>query len=130
VSLTRRFLLATGILYVLLGVAYLVAPVRMAALADLALPTAKAVIEIRGFYGGQLVGIGAFILLGAWRSSYASPALLLIALSLGGTAVGRLVGISSAGTLPPIIVGVLAIEITASVVALFLLIRGADTPAA
>jgi hypothetical protein len=120
VSLERVFLLATGLLFVAFGVAYLVAPVPMAALADLGVASPLAVIEMRGFYGGQLVGLGALVLLGARRSAFVAPALLLLLASLGGTALGRLVGVLASGSLPAIIAVALAMELAGALGALAL----------
>lgn len=119
-SLTRLFLLATGLLSIGFGVAYLVAPVPMSALTGLDASTPLSAIEVRGFYGGQLVGLGAFILLGVGSARFVGPALLLVAASLGGTALGRIAGVLAAGSLPPIIVGALALEIAATLAALLL----------
>ncbi len=120
-SIVRGYLLAIGLLLVAFGVAYLIAPVPMAALAGLDLPTPLALIEVRGFYGGQLVGLGGFILLGVSRPRFVVPGLLLTALSLGGTAFGRIVGILATGSLPPMIVVALILEIAGSAVAVFLM---------
>lgn len=119
-SLNRFFLFVAGLGLVGFGAAYLIAPVPMAAAADLAVATPLAAIEIRGFYGGQLVGLGVFVLLGAWRPAFVVPALLLLATSLGGTALGRVAGILAAGSLPSILIGVLAIEVAGAVAALLL----------
>jgi hypothetical protein len=119
-SLTRLFLLATGLLYLVLGAAYLVAPVPLGTLADFAARTPTATIELRGFYGGQMIGLGAFVLLGVRWSAFESPALLVVAASLGGTALGRVVGIAAAGSLPPIILGVLTLEALGAAGALLL----------
>ena len=133
-SIVRGYLLAIGLLLVAFGVAYLIAPVPMAALAGLDLPTSLALIEVRGFYGGQLVGLGGFILLGVSKPRFVVPGLLLTALSLGGTAFGRIVGILAAGSLPPMIIAALILEIAGSGVAVLLLNRehkvGAATHAA
>jgi hypothetical protein len=88
-----------------------------------------AVIEMRGFYGGQLVGLGGFVLLGARRPDFAAPALLLVAASLGGTALGRLVGVLASGSLPGMIVGALALELGGAVAALVLWSRGRGSAA-
>jgi hypothetical protein len=127
VSLTRTFLLATGVLLVGFGLAYLVTPVAMSSLADLVPATPLAVIEVRGFYGGQLVGLGAFVLLGARWPAFAVPALLVVAASLGGTALGRVVGIVAAGETPPIVLGALALELGGAACALFLWKRERST---
>ena len=129
-SLVRAYLLVIGLLLVAFGVAFLIAPVPMAALGGLDLPTPLALIEVRGFYGGQLVGIGAFILLGVSRPRFVVPALLLIVFSLGGTAVGRILGIAATGSLPPMIVGALMLEVAGSVVALLLTNRAQEVGAA
>jgi hypothetical protein len=122
-SLTRLFLLVTGGLLVAIGIAFLVAPGAMIGVMDLAVDTPVAAIEIRGFYGGQMVGLGAFVLLGALRPGFAVAALLLLAASLGGTALGRLVGVLAAGTFPAAITWALALEIGGTVAALLLLPR-------
>ena len=129
-SIVRGYLLGIGLLLVTFGVAYLITPVPMAALAGLDLPTSLALIEVRGFYGGQLIGLGGFVLVGVSKPRFVVPGLLLIALSLGGTALGRMVGILAAGTLPPMIVGALFLEIAGSCVALFLLNRENQVAAA
>jgi hypothetical protein len=114
---TRAFLLATGVLFLAFGIAYLVAPVPTASLAALELSTPLAVIEVRGFYGGQLIGLGGLILLGGRRPRFVVPALLVVVASLGGTAAGRIVGVLSTGSLPPIIIAALVVEIGGAVVA-------------
>src|SRR5262245_61101682 len=123
-SLTRLFLLATGVLYLVLGAAYLIAPAPLGTLADFDARTPAALIELRGFYGGQMVGLGAFVLLGVWRSSFVAPALLVTVASLGGTALGRVVGIFASGSLPGVVVGVLSLEVLGAAAALWLWSRG------
>jgi Domain of unknown function (DUF4345) len=122
-SIVRGYLLAVGLLGVAFGVAYLIAPIPMAALGGLDLPTPLARIEVRGFYGGQLIGLGAFLLLGVSRPQFVVPGLLVAAFTLGGTALGRMVGILVAGSLPPTILGALMLEIAAAGVAVWLLNR-------
>ncbi len=129
-SIVRSYLLAVGLLLVGFGMAYLVAPVPVTALTDLELRTAVARIEVRGFYGGQLVGLGVFVQLGVWRQRFVVPGLLLTALSLGGTALGRIVGALAAGSLPPVIVGALVLEVVGSAGALLLMDRKRRTGAA
>ena len=62
----RMYLLAVGVCSLVLGLAYVIRPVEMAALTEFTLPSPMAIIEIRAFYGGQLVGLGFAILLGLW----------------------------------------------------------------
>ena len=119
--LVRVFLVAIGTISVIIGLAFIIWPAEGAALADLELTSPTAVIEVHGFYGGQLVGLGVAILVGAWKQRFVVPALVLIAASLGGTAVGRLSGVIAEGTFPPIVAGLLLAEVaTAASAALFL----------
>jgi hypothetical protein len=99
----------------------------MSSLADLVPATPLGVVEVRGFYGGQLVGLGVFVLLGVRRPAFAVPALFLVAASLGGTGLGRVVGIAASGETPPILLGALAIELGAAACALVLWKRERST---
>jgi hypothetical protein len=81
------------------------------------------VIDVQGFYGGQLIGIGAAILLGVWNARLVVPALMLAVAPLAGTAVGRLYGVFATGTCPPLIAGVLVVEASTASVGWVLLRR-------
>ena len=122
-TLLRAFLVAAGGFSLVAGLAYLIQPAEMAAVAGLALPTPAAVIEVQGFYGGQLVGLGAATLLGAWKHRFVMPALILLAASLGGTASGRIYGIVASGSCTPLIAGFLLLEAATATVAVVLLRR-------
>ena len=122
-TLVQAYLLAAGGFSVVAGFAYLIRPVEMAALAGLALSSPTAVIEVQGFYGGQLVGLGAAVLLGVWKPRFVVPALVLLAASLGGTAFGRLYGIAASGSCPPLIAGIVSLEVGTAIVAVILLRR-------
>lgn len=120
-TLVRAYLLAAGASSVVAGVAFLLRPVEMAALVGLTLSPPTGVIEVQGFYGGQMVGLGAAILLGVWRPRFVLPALMLLVASLGGTAVGRLYGIAVNGSCPPLIAGLLSLEAATAIAAVVLL---------
>ena len=120
-TLVRIYLLAIGTFSAVIGLAYMFRPVEMATLADLALSSPTAVIEVQGFYGGQLLGLGIAILLGLWSPRFVVAALLLAAAPLAGTAVGRLYGVLVGGTCPLVIAGLFVLEAaTASVGAILL----------
>ena len=106
----RMYLLAVGVCSLVLGLAYVIRPVEMAALTEFTLPSPMAIIEIRAFYGGQLVGLGFAILLGLWDRRFVLPGLLLAAVPLAGTAAGRLYGVIDAGTFPPVAAGFFVLE--------------------
>jgi len=115
-TLLRTYLLAVGGFGVLAGLGYLLRPVELAALAELGLPTPTAVLEVQGFYGGQLLAVGAAILLGLLDRRFVVPALFLAAVPVGGTAAGRLFGTIVGGGCPPVIAGLFALEaVTATV---------------
>ena len=122
-TLVRLYLLAVGGFSVIVGLGYMIRPAEMAAIAELELPSPTAVIEVQGFYGGQLVGLGAAMLLGLWNSRLVVPALVLAVASLGGTAIGRLYGVVAGGTCPPLIAGLLVVEAVTACVAVVLLKR-------
>lgn len=116
----RLFLLAVGTFSVLAGIAYLVAPVELAAATQTTLESSTAVIEVRGFYGGQMIGLGIFMLLGLQRAEFTRPALVLAAASLGGTGAGRVVGMVADGVAPGIMLALLGVELGCAAVALWL----------
>ena len=122
-TFTRLFLLATGGFTLAAGLVFMVRPATVAALADLSLTSPLAVIEIQGFYGGQLAGAGIAILLALWSHLLVAPALVLLAATLGGTAFGRLYGVAASGTCPPIIAGLIVVEAGTAIVAGVLLGR-------
>lgn len=128
-SLDRVFLALGSLAFAGLGLAYLVAPAEMMLLTEMTLPTATAQIEVRGFYGGQMLGIALFAWLGLRREALRVPALLLIAADLGGTALGRAVGMAVAGSAPPVMVGLFALEAGTTLLALWFATRPVPRPA-
>lgn len=77
-------------------------------------------IEVRGFYGGLELGIAAFL---AWCAAAKSAervraGLVLTAAVLGGTAVGRLVGVAlEGGSTTPQMWSFVALELTGTTLA-------------
>lgn len=121
VNIARLFLFVAGAFFVLAGLAFLVAPVALSEPAQLGLASPVAILEVQGFYGGQMIGLGAFVLLGAMRSQLAVAALLLIAADLGGTAMGRAVGMATSGELPVVMLGLMVLESVTAVVSAVLI---------
>jgi hypothetical protein len=115
-TMLRVYLLAVGGFSVVAGFGYLLRPIELAALAELSLPSPTAVLEVQGFYGGQLVAVGIAIILGLLDRRFVVPALFLAAVPVAGMAAGRLFGVLSGGGCPPTIAGLFAIEaVTATV---------------
>lgn len=122
------FLWLIGAGYVALGLAYLVAPVQLAATTGMALPAVGAVIDVQAFYGGQMLGVGVAALLALRQSWLQMPVLVMIAATLGGTAFGRAAGMVSAGEAPLLMVGLFVLEAVVTATALALLSRTRATP--
>ena len=106
-------LIATGLGFCGFGLAYVLRPVRMAALTDLPLPTPSARADFMATYGGCQVGLGLFLLACAREQSWLAPGLLAGAAVLAGLACARGLGILvGAGRVRATIWGGLAIELT------------------
>ncbi len=88
-----------GLAFLGFGLAFLLFPAGMTEGLDITLPTARADIEIRAFYGGLELGFGAFLLLAARRNDWHVPALVGAAMLLGGAGATRVVGQLVAGEL-------------------------------
>ena len=123
VNLAKAFLLVVGSFFLTVGVAYLVAPAALAALVQMSLVSPVAVIEVQGFYGGQMIGLGAFTLLGAFRPQFAAAALILVAADLGGTAIGRAVGMVASSQFPAEMLALMLVESVSAVVSIALVRR-------
>ena len=115
-----------GLVFVLYGMAFALAPVEMAAWATGDAPdTPSAVIDMRATYGGMSIALGATILLLGLRASTLSLALLIIAIVLLAMAVTRLIGMVVDGTPNATMIIYLVLEIVGAVLALY--VRRAET---
>jgi len=94
----RIVLLLYGLMFMGFGVAFLLSPLKMASATAFDLLSPAAVTEMRAFYGGLEIGLGAYLLVAMAQRKWAGAALqALIAIS-GGIACGRLFGILVDGT--------------------------------
>ena len=80
------------------GLAFLLNPAGMIEGLDISLPTNRADIEIRAFYGGLELGFAAFLGLAALKRDWRRPALVCAALVLGATGGTRIGAMAMAGT--------------------------------
>lgn len=122
-SFPRLYVLLNGVVALAFGAAYFFYPVSMASLTELELPTAAAVIDIRAFYGGQLMGLGALAIAFAMRERLVPYGLWLTLATLGATGIARLAGASVEGVYPWTMVLAALMEIAIAGGALYLLIR-------
>lgn len=78
---------------------------------DIAATSAAGLIELRAFYGGLELGLGAFLLLCARHPHWRSAGLALTLLANGGIGAMRLAGIASTGVFTPFFAAALAWEL-------------------
>ena len=90
-SLDRVVLALNGVLCLLAGVACVVAPASLAEQAGLSMAP-SALTEIRAFHGGLLVGLGCFQIWCIRRPTLTFAGLLMVALSVGGAGIARVLG--------------------------------------
>lgn len=90
-SLDRVVLGLNAAFCILAGVACVVAPASLAGQAGLSMAP-SALTEIRAFHGGLLVGLGCFQIWCLRRPELTFAGLLMVALSVGGAGVARVLG--------------------------------------
>lgn len=86
-------LLLTGVGFLGFGAAYALWPSRMAAVTELALPTATARADFAATYGGFQLGFGGFLLICARSPVWVEPGLWAGAAALAGFAGVRTLAI-------------------------------------
>lgn len=129
-GLSRALLAGTGLIYVLLGMAFALWPTEWAAKVGLVLDHPDAVIEIRAFYGGLELGLGAFFVVCAWRRGWLQPGLWALAFTYGGLASMRGLGLLAEGLGGALQPQMLGIEVCGAVLACAALFMSrADRPA-
>jgi hypothetical protein len=115
----KAVLLALAAGFVAFGVAFLLAPAKVAAVADLTTHGKNGLIELRAFYGGIELGLGLFFGVSALRPAWHVPALWAAFLTLGGVVGARIYGISVEGSAGAMIYVFLAVEIAGLCLAVF-----------
>ena len=99
------------------GAAFAAFPHRMAATVDIQLPTDTATTDFIATYGGFEIGFAVFLFLCLRRDDRVRLGLLASACAVTGFAVSRALGILVLGDVRPVLLGVLAFEVTAAAVA-------------
>ena len=92
-SFPRISLILTGLFFLALGTAFLVAPDTMMQLARLPADRPATMIEVEARWGGLHVGLGLFFLISSFRFRWVRAALGAQILVFGGLAGGRLTGL-------------------------------------
>ena len=88
-SLPALILILAGVGFVGFGIAYAVAPDRMAALTDLSLPSPTARADFVATYGGFQIGFGLLLLACARDGAWVEPGLWAVVAALAGFATLR-----------------------------------------
>jgi hypothetical protein len=122
-TLAKGGLLTGAVVFVGVGLGFLLAPVQWASVTEIALPTAMARTDFRATYGGFDLAMGVFLAVCAFRTGWTRPGVAALALAAAGFGGGRLVGILVEGTASPLMLAFLGIETTCALLALYVLQR-------
>lgn len=104
------------------GVAIVAAPATVLSPVGVS-ATAAGWVELRAFYGGLELGLGAALLACAARAAWRRPGLWLVVLGNGGIALARILGIVATGEFTPFFAWALAWELGFTLAAALALAR-------
>ena len=106
-----RLVLATAaVLFAAFGAAFAVAPHRLAAMVDIALPTNTATIDFVATYGGFEIGFAIFLFYCLMRPERVRLGLLASAWAVTGFAATRAIGLLVFGGASSVMYGALGFE--------------------
>lgn len=95
--LARLLIVLSALMFLGLGVAFVVNPEGMAGSIDIVFANATARTDLMATYGGIEIGLGLFLLVCWRRSTWLSAGLTMNGLVFGGLGSARLVGMIQAG---------------------------------
>ena len=121
--MSSAVLTLVGAFWATFGVACLVAPASMLAMAAIEFTSAQSATEIRAMYGGAQVGFGIFLFYASRVPQFVKPALLVLAFIMAGFAIGRLYGIALDRAFDSVTLASLAVETALFVLAALALSR-------
>jgi hypothetical protein len=111
-------------MFIAYGLACLFSPALPAGYAGLEFVSGDALPEVGAMYGGLQTGFGVFCLLGALKTEYYRPALMLLLLCIGGLALARCFwAFSGSGEIGGYTYGAMAYEYTTAILAAIALRR-------
>ncbi|WP_439568417.1 DUF4345 family protein [Sphingopyxis sp.] len=120
-----------GLGFVLIGLRYFLDPAALTIETDVAMPSTKAVMEIRTVYGGMFIGVGLTTFLLGWRRATLAPGLWVLVLIGGCVAAARIAAVMLGQAPDALFAGLLAVELIGVAIALWVLRGlGAAAPAA
>lgn len=109
-ALTVSVLVLAGLGFMGFGLAIVAAPGQVLGAVGIS-GSPAGLVELRAFYGGLELGLGGFLLACAARPDWRQPGLWLVALSNGGIAAARLLGIGLSGEFTGFFAGALVWEL-------------------
>ncbi len=112
-----------GLGFLAFGLWLVVDPAGGLAGVDIGATSPAGLIELRAFYGGLELGLGAFLIACARKPEWQRAGLWLTALGNGGIGLTRIAGIAMAGVFTPFFAYALVWEIGFSLAALIALRR-------
>ena len=117
--LAKYGLLAGALVFAIVGLGFLVIPVRWGALVEILLPTPMARTDFRATYGGFNLGVAVFLAICASREDWIRPGLAALGITIAGYGSGRLIGIIAEGTASPMMIAFAVLEWTVAGATLF-----------
>ena len=109
--LAKMLLLLFGAGFALLGLRYFADPHALTAESDVAIPSVKAIMEIRTVYGGLFVGVGLAVAAASFTQSLVRAGLALLMLVAGCVALARLAAIALGQAPDAMFATLLAVEV-------------------
>jgi len=106
----RFVLAAAAVLFAAFGLAFVVAPHRLAAVVDIPLPTNTATIDFIATYGGFEIGFAVFLFTCLARPERVRVGLLASGWAVTGFAVSRAAALLALGGAKPVMYGALGFE--------------------
>jgi hypothetical protein len=119
----RAYLYFVGVIGLLFGIWYLVAPTALTDPTGFGPLGPNALTDVRATYGGFQIGSGLFLLWSAGDAARMRAALVLQALTIGAIGSCRLVGFAIDGSPNGFLISAIVTEVTFTALALFALRR-------
>jgi hypothetical protein len=111
------------------GIQCLLDPAAVKEMAGVVAESATGKVELRAAYGGFQIAMSLLAGVAAWRSCLQSSALLAVFVWLGGTVLGRLVGVALEGTMSNYLELALGYELVGTTLSGWFLFKGRDASA-
>lgn len=130
-AFARIVLWLSGLGFIAFGAAFMLDPLGTLAATGIVLSGDLAAAELRAFYGGFELGVGALILASDLAARHRPYGLMLAFGAYGGIAIGRVIGMVAGSVATPFLWFALAVEVVLAVLASIALmrLRRASTPA-